>query len=44
MAATQFYSNISLDTEDDDEILEKAKTTNSENFRWKLTVNGHPIW
>ncbi|EEH49780.1 uncharacterized protein PADG_05859 [Paracoccidioides brasiliensis Pb18] len=25
MAATQFYSNISLDTEDDDEILEKAK-------------------
>lgn len=25
MAATQFYLNISLDTEEDDEILEKAK-------------------
>ncbi|KAL2367880.1 hypothetical protein BDBG_07304 [Blastomyces gilchristii SLH14081] len=30
MAATQFYLNISLDTEEDDEILEKAKELDNE--------------
>ncbi|EEH36943.2 hypothetical protein PAAG_07361 [Paracoccidioides lutzii Pb01] len=43
MAAMQFYSNTSLDTEDDDEILEKAKeTTNSENSRRKFARQRTP--